>query len=164
MTSPFTTLRTPTVTLPSSYGTWRQDVHAALLAMLDAFRAAASTSGIVHMNYHALPDSISGDMPFTYIGEFGAPKVEFSNQVRTTTFSGTLGYVDSIERRDALDDRINEFIDLMRDLFTLNINILPPGILAITSEETGPKELRQGQLVYGHAEIGWSFVVQEGYR
>ena len=160
----FTTFRTPAVTLPTVYGTWRQDVHAALMAMLDAFRAAAPTQGIIHMDYHTLPDSLAGDNPFTYIGDF-TEDVNFSNQVRTTTFTGTLGYVESVgPDRQALDDHINAFMDLMRDLFTLNICVLPPGILAITSGDKGPREIRQGELVYGHAEIAWEFVVQEGYR
>ena len=163
MTSPFTTLRTPAVVVPATYGTWRQDLHAALMAMLDAFRATANTQGIIHADHHTLPDSLTGESPYTYIGDFQATE-QFSSQVRTTTFTGTIGYVDWLTNRDQLDDRINAFMDLMRDLFTLNINVLAPGILAIDSEDKGPKELRQDQVVMGHAEIAWSFVVQEGYR
>ena len=163
MTTPFSTPRTPVIVTPTVYGTWRQDVHNALMAMLTQFRADAITKGIIHAQWHALPDSLTGDSPFTYIGEI-EETVKHDMGLRTTDFLGTLGYVDQITDRQQLDDRINQFADLMRDLFTYNARLLDPGMLEQTAFHSGPAELRQGEVVLGHAVIGWHFNVQEGYR
>ena len=163
MTTPFSAARTPVIVLPTVYGTWRQDVHTALMTMLADFRAAALTQGIVHATWHALPDSLTGESPFTYIGSI-TESVKHDMDLRTTDFNGTLGYVDWITDRQQLDDRINQFADLMRDLFTYNARCLDPGMLEQTSAADAPPELRQGMVVLGHFEIGWHFNVQEGYR
>ena len=159
----FDPLHTTTVTLPTVYGSWRQSVHQALMDMLTAFRAAAVTKGVVHAAYHTLPDNLTGESPFTYIGDF-EETIDLGAWIRTTTFSGTIGYVDWMDDRNVLDDHINQFGDLMRDLFTVNYNVCPPGILSITDFDKGAKELSQGVIAYGHAEFRWEFTVQEGYR
>jgi hypothetical protein len=133
------------------------------MAMLAAFRAAAGTQGFIHRTESQLPDNLTGEIPFTYIGDVNETE-EHSNQVRTLTFKGELGYVDSIENRDQSNDRTNFFADYMRDLFTLNYNVLPPGILSQDDYQDPPAEISQGNVTMAHAMIRWTFTVQEGYR
>jgi hypothetical protein len=163
MTTPFTPFRTPTIVTPTQYGTWRQDVHNTILAMLATFQAASATQGYILQVFHALPDSITASLPFVYIADF-TETITHDGQTRTTLFEGSIAYVDLMTDREQVDDRINAFFDLMRDLFTYNYNILPPGIFAEVDADRGPKEIRQGLIVDAHAELRWTFSVQEGYR
>ena len=159
---------TITAVLPTSYQTNRQNVHALLIAIADAWIAYCQTNlatmfhnqGVVRVAWHHLPEDLSGEGPFVYIGDI-RERVTHDQQTRLTVFSGTLGYVDVLADPFETDDRVNAFSDYMRDIFTANARQLDPGMFQQTGASDAP-DVREGPYPFAHFVVDWTFTVQEG--
>lgn len=143
--------------IPSAYGTGRVDLVSSLASLLDAF--IASQPSIVRRRWNALPMSIVGERPFVYVGDM-TEVVTHDSGTRTTTTTGTVGYVDILADAAEASARADLFADYMRDLFTANAMIVGGGVL----EQTGSRdeELAQGQTRMLHVIITYTYVRQEG--
>ena len=146
-----------TPVIPTNLQTNRFDLHDAILAMLAAFKAAHP--GIVNQVWHARPAG-PGEFPLVYLGAINEAVIHDSG-LRQTTFTGTVVFVDTLAFAPETDERVNVFLDYMRDLFTANARIFTPGIF----EETG---VTDAELPWGPSvettgtAIHWRYVIQEG--
>jgi hypothetical protein len=165
-----------TAVIPSSFQTDRQDVHALLIAIADAWISYAETNGIVHglvrKRWHTLPEDLSDEGPFVYITEI-SERIVHDYGTRTTTFEGGLAYVDVLSDPEQTDDRVNSFADYMRDVFTANVETIAAYFGALGIPRSGMFEeisaqdeppLHEGPYPFAHFVVRWRYVVQGGYR
>ena len=146
-----------TATVPSSWQTRRQDLNDALSAIIAAFQAAVP--GVIRRQWSELPDTLMAEGPFIYLGDI-TESIQHDAQTRTTTFTGVIGYVDTLADREETNTRINVFADYMRDLFTANVRIMPTGVLVQTGFTEG--ELGQGNVRMTDPHLTFVFRIQEG--
>lgn len=146
------------VVIPATWTTDRAELNVAIIAIVDAFIAAVPN--IVRKSWNALPETLTGEGPFVYIG----PITEITRHdqgTRITEFAGQLGYVDVLSNPQETADRVAVFADYMRDLFTANYGILGQGVLEQTSF-LDEAELSQGALRFAAPALSWKFTVQRG--
>ncbi len=152
-----------TPVIPSEYQQDRQDLHDVISAIMDAF--IASENGQVGRAYAAsFPASLQGELPLIVMGDIEEAIVH-TTQLRITTFTGTVWYVDRFPEREAYSTRVNTWADRMRDLFTANGHIvLDDGLEAEMHQTTVQEgELRQGNVVFGAPGLTFVMTVQRGY-
>ena len=151
-------MTTPTVVLPGSFQTWRADVRAGVLAMLNLF--TASYPAVARVNYHALPMLRVGEGPFVYLSQI-VETVSHDADTRLTVFGGSFGYVDDLINPEDTAGRIDVWADFMRDVCTANARMFPFGMF----EQTG---LHEGEMPEGgpaeltNVLLDWRFTVNEG--
>lgn len=159
---------TPTPVLPSQWQTDAQDVHNAILDILTTFTAAYP--GYIRQVRHALPQSITAEGPFLYLGRI-REALAYSGGDSTigyglvqTRFEGEIGYVDVLVDPEETDARILVVRDALRQLFVVNARVLPAGIFQMTTMDDGP-ELQAGTNVrLTNVLFGWQFVILRGDR
>jgi hypothetical protein len=157
---------TGTAVIPSSFTTNRQDVHALVIAIADAWITYALANGIVkglvRKRWHTLPEDLSGEGPAVYLSEI-TERITHDMQTRTTVFEGAVAYFDVLSDPQETDDRVNAFADYMRDTFTANAQTLPYGMFEQYQAGEEPP-LHEGTTPFAHFVIRWRFTVQGGYR
>ena len=155
-----------TATIPSSFTTNRQDVHALVIAIADAWIAYALANGIVkglvRKRWHTLPEDLSGEGPAVYVTDI-FERITHDQQTRTTVFEGGVAYFDVRSEPQETDDRINAFADYMRDIFTANVQTLGYGIFEEYQAGDEPT-LHEGTTPFAHFMVRWRFTVLGGYR
>jgi len=149
-----------TPVIPPSYQTDRQDLNDAMAALIDAFIASESYA-IGRMFLTEVPDGYMGEGPLIVLGDI-VETIEHTMQIRITTFTCSMFYIDLITDRAEVNTRINTFADRMRDLLTYNPQITGKGELHQTgfSED----ERTQGRFVFAAPHVDFEYVVQEGYQ
>lgn len=149
--------------LPPTYtpNTNRQDLMAALAALVDAYIAQASYQ-LGRQFQSALPDTFTGEGPLIVVGDV-TEVIAHDAQIRRTVFSGSLFYVDFITDRAQVADRVDAWSDYMRDLFTYNASLVAPQHVLVQLSFT-EAEFTQGQLVFAAPSLQFEYRVQEGYR
>lgn len=160
---------TITAVLPSQHQTNRKDVHDLLISMADAWitycRANHVAEGAVRAAWHHLPEDLTGEGPFTYIGDI-SEAVSHDQGLRLTVFTGTVGYVDVLTDPMETDDRVNAFSDYMRDIFTANARTCEVGTgRSSMFQQIGARDasdLHEGPAPFAHFVVDWTFTVQEG--
>ncbi len=136
----------------------RQDTNDFLSDMLAAFQAVVP--GVVRKVWSEVPASASGEVPLVYLGEI-TESILHDSGLRGTTYSGVIGYVDVSPDNAEANTRANTFADYMRELFTANARIKPPGILRQSALREGTFE--QGPLRgFMHLLLDWEYVIQQG--
>lgn len=151
-------MTTPSVVMPSNLQTWRHDVRAGVLAMLNLF--TANYPNVTRINYQALPRLRVGEGPFCYLSDIVEAIIHDSG-TRTTLFTGSFGYVDSLVNPEDTADRVDVWADFMRDVCTANARMLPYGMF----EETGLHEAEMpegGPADLTNVLLNWRFFIQEG--
>jgi len=150
-----------TPVIPSSYQTDRQDLNGAIAALIDAFILSESYA-VGRIFWSEVPASLTGEAPMIVLGDI-VESVSHDMQVRITTFTGTLWYIDWITDRAEFNTRVNRWADRMRDLFTYNVSLVNP---KAELRQTGlqESELRQGDIVVGAPSLTFQYIVQQGYR
>jgi len=149
---------TPVIPVPPNTQTNRQNLDAALAALIDAFIVSESYA-VGRVWKSAMPANLTGEGPLIVMGDV-TEAISHDWQTRTTTFTGDLFYVDWVTDPDELNDRVNRWADKMRDLFTANAELLIVGVLQQTGFQEG--ELNQGGLVFAAPSIQFTYVIQEG--
>jgi len=150
-----------TPVIPSSYQTNRADLDEALVAIVDAFIASESYA-IGRKSASALPDLLTGEGPLIVVGDI-TEAIVHTMQLRITTFTGSILYVDWITDRQEYASRVNVFADRMRDLFTYNRSTVNPNAELF---QTGFSEgdITLGNITLGAPELSFKYVIQEGYQ
>lgn len=142
----------------SRWETDRQDTNDFLSEMIEAFRS--TVPGVVRKVWTEVPESSTGEVPLVYLGEI-TETITHDSGLRGTVYSGVIGYVDVSPSNEQANTRANTFADYMRELFTANARIKPPGILAQTGLREGTWE--QGPLRgFMHLLLDWQYVTQQG--
>ncbi len=149
-----------TPVIPTSYQTDRADLTAALTALIDAFIASESYA-VGRVFWPEIPDNLAGEGPIIALGEV-TETVQHTMQLRITTFTGELWYIDWITERSELKARVDRWADRMRDLLTYNPQITGKGELREITITEGTR--RQGTLEFDAPTLRFEYVVQEGYR
>lgn len=151
-----------TPVIPSSYQTNRQDLCDALEALIDAF--------IVSENYEIgrvflmdMPDTFTAEGPTIAIGEI-TESVVHDMQTRTTTFSGSLFWLDVFPSHEEYRARVNTWADHMRDLFTENPSIVNAASGVLEQVAFMEDERQQGAFTIAAPHVDFVFRIQEGYR
>lgn len=148
--------------LPSSYQSDRQDLCDALEALIDAFIQQQSyTIGRVFLM--SMPDNYMAEGPIIAIGDI-TEQVVHDAQTRTTTFSGSLFYLDTFPDHAEYRARVNAFADKMRDLFTENPRIVNPDAGELYEQGFAEDERTQGPFTFGAPHLDFVYRIQEGYR
>jgi hypothetical protein len=147
------------IVVPTSrWETNRADLNDALQQIIAAFQT--TVPGVIQKFWSEIPESYTGELPLIYLGELPETIIH-DDGLRQTTWRGTLNYVDtSPDNRDA-NNRSNIFADYMREMFTANARVIPPGIL----QQTGLSETRAAQGPLGgfmQTVVEFQYVVQEG--
>lgn len=160
MTDPFVgPTNTPAPVLPTDWQTQRQDIQAAITAMVNLF--VASYANYIRKVWQERPQSATGEGPFIYIGRI-IETITHDAGLRQTKFAGRIGYVDVLADPSETNTRINVFGDFMREVMTANARMLPAGIFQEEGFDDSP-EFKQGASVYlTDVQIDWTFVVLEG--
>lgn len=152
-----------TPVLPPTYTPQRdrQDLVAAMEALVDAYIAQAGFQ-LGRQWQSALPDSFTGEGPLIVLGDI-TETIRHDAQLRHTLFAGSLFYVDFITDRTQTGERIDQWADYMRDLFTYNASLVNPAQV-LTQVGFAEGEFTQGSLVFAAPSVAWEYRVQEGYR
>lgn len=146
------------VVIPSSWDPLRQDLNDALMAMIAGFQAVVPTA--VRKAWSEIPQSYTGETPLVYLGEI-TEGITHDSGLRTSLFTGLIGYVDVSPDNQEANTRANSFADYFREVFTANARVIPPGIL----QETGLREApaAEGPLTgFMHLVLDYTYKVQEG--
>lgn len=152
---------TYTPVIPGSYQSNRQDLNDALEAIINAFIASESYA-IGRKFMSEMPDLVAGEGPLIILGDI-SEAIQHTMQLRITTFTGSLIYLDWITARGEYNTRVNRFADKMRDLFTYNRSTVnPDAVLQQTGFEEG--EMQLGNLTFGVPQVNYTYVIQEGYQ
>ena len=154
------------VNVPANLSPSRQALNDALSAILAAFMTANPT--VVRRYWSELPASLNGEAAFVYQGPINET-IAHDAGTRSTTFRGSLGYVDFIGDPEETNTRCNTFADFMREWFTANYHILVNtssgpyyGILEQTALIDGPTELVQGSTRMTDVRLEFTFNPLEG--
>lgn len=156
----------PVVT-PVNLSPSRQALNDAVQALLTAFITA--NPNVVRRYWSELPQALDGETPFVYQGAINET-ITHDAGIRSTLFTGSIGYVDVLADPQETNTRINAFADFMREWFTANYAITFTttdgpyyGILQQTSLIDGPTELVQGANVrLTDVRLEFTFNPQEG--
>lgn len=151
---------TYTPVIPASYQTDRQDLNDALGVLIDAFIVSESYA-VGRKFMSEMPDSLTGEGPLIVLGDI-TETVQHTMQLRITTFSGSIFYIDSFPSRTEYNTRVNAFADRMRDLLTYNVQITGKGELRQVS--FAEDERQQGRIIVGAPHVDYEYIVQEGYQ
>ena len=150
---------TYTVVVPTTrWETNRQDLNDALDQIVAAFQA--QVPNVIRKFFSELPETYTGEVPLVYLGELTETLIHDAG-LRQTTWAGQIGYVDTSPDNREANTRANTFADYMREMFTANARVIPPGIL----RQTDLRETRAEQgSIRGlmHLVLGFEYVVQEG--
>lgn len=104
--------------------TFRNDIVVALLAVLNAQKAATPTQ--LRAVYSARPGSFP-EVPCAYIGE-RSETIRHDAQTRTRTFTGlSVVLVDTFVDATQTSDRMDDLVDLLVDRFTAAYAQVPGG-------------------------------------
>lgn len=147
-----------TPVIPTSWTSSRQDLNAALEALIQAY-IEASDWAVVRKFWSELPQSLTAEGPAAILSEV-TETVSHDSGTRTTLFDGRLVYVDFLTDPVEVNARINVFADRMRDLFTANASILPPYLLEQTGFQEG--EMEQGTVRVQAPFVTFRLAVLEG--
>ena len=155
----------PVVT-PANLSPSRQALNDALAAIMAAFITANPT--VVRRYWSELPASLNGEASFVYQGPINET-ITHDGGLRSTLFTGSLGYVDFISDPEETNTRINTFADFMREWFTANYHILVStstgpyyGVLQETALIDGPTELVQANTRMTDVRLEFTFNPLEG--
>lgn len=144
--------------IPTEYSTRRADLYEALGVLVDAFIASESYQcGRAFRT--TVPDSLTREVPLIVIGdvtEVSQPTI----QLRVTTFTVQLYYLDWVTDREEFAARVNRWADRMRDLLRFNARLIPDGVLVHTGFQPG--EMQQGKVVLGAPFVTVLYEVQDG--
>lgn len=151
-----------TPVIPTSYQSDRQDLHDAIEALVDAFIASESYA-IGRKFLGELPDSFFTEGPLIVIGQI-TEQIVHDVQTRTTTFSGSLFFIDTTSDHEEYSTRVNTFADRMRDLFTENPRLVNPGAGELYQTAFTEDERAQGRFTFGAPHVDFIYRIQEGYR
>jgi hypothetical protein len=150
---------TYTVVVPTTrWETNRQDLNDALDQIVAAFQA--QVPNVIRKFFSELPETYTGELPLVYLGPLTESIIHDAG-LRQTKWNGEIGYVDTSPDNREANTRSNTFADYMREMFTANARVIPPGIL----QQTGLDEARaeQGALRgFMHTVLRFTYVVQEG--
>lgn len=154
---------TYTPNIPATYQQDRQDLNDVIEAIVRAFMASENYQ-IGRAYASEFPAGLQGELPLIVLGDI-EEQIVHTTQLRITTFTGTLWYIDQFPERSAYNTRVNAFADKMRDLFSANGHItLADGLEAEMHQTTFQEgELRQGNVVFGAPGLGFTMTVQRGY-
>lgn len=147
-----------TPVIPTDWTSSRQDLNAALEALIQAF-IASTDYAVVRKFWSELPQSVTGEGPAAILTEV-TEAITHDQGTRNTLFEGRLVYIDFITDPVEVNARINLWADRMRDLFTANARILAPYMLEQTGFQEG--ELEQGMVRVQAPYITFRMVVLEG--
>ena len=158
---------TYTVVIPPVQNATRQALNDILAAIIAAFMA--NTPGVVRKYWSEVPQSLTGEGPFVYQGPINEDLTHDSG-IRTTTYRGSLGYVDVLADPQETNTRCNTWADFMREMFTFNARISVgatgtgsvDAVLRETRLVDGPTELVQGNARLTDMLLEFEFNVQEG--
>lgn len=155
----------PVVT-PANLSPSRQALNDALSAIMAAFITANPTC--VRRYWSEVPASLNGEAAFVYQGPINEA-ITHDSGLRSTVFTGSLGYVDFLADPSETNTRVNTFADFMREWFTANYHILVStttgpyyGVLQETAFIDGPTELVQGNTRMTDARLEFTFNPLEG--
>jgi len=102
--------------------TFRQDVTAGLVTILDAFIAANPT--ILRRSERAQPPSVMGDLPLAFVD--GRPeRIRHDSGTRERVMSPSIVVVSSIGDNVETVVRHDVLVDLLVDHFTANPHVMP---------------------------------------
>ena len=136
----------------------RQDLNDLLSDMIAAFQA--QVPGVIRKQWSEIPASFTGETPLIYLGDL-VETITHDSGLRVTKWAGQIGYVDTSPDNQEANTRANVFADYMRELFTANARIKPPGILAQTGLREAPAT--DGPLHgFMHLVLDFTFQMQEG--
>ena len=144
--------------IPTTWDPLRQEVNDFIDAIIASFQQVVP--GVVVKRWTEIPQSFTGEVPLVYLGAIIEQELHDMG-LRTTTFVGEIGYIDSSPDNEEANKRANSFADYFRELFTANARILPPGIF----QQTGLREATatQGPLQgFMHLVVDYTYRVQEG--
>jgi hypothetical protein len=144
--------------IPTTWDPTRQDVNDFLAAILSGFMAAVP--GVIRKQWSEIPQALTGEVPLVYLSAI-TERIVHDSGLRQTLFTGQIVYVDVAPDNEEANTRANSFADYMREVFTANARILPPGIF----QEIG---LREGSISQGPLQgfmqlvADYTYVVLEG--
>jgi|GEM_PF-2684173 len=142
----------------TKWETNRQDLNDALTAMIAAFQAVVPN--VIRVQYSEIPASMTGEVPLVYLDAI-TETILHDKGLRGTTYSGSIGYIDTSPDNEEANTRANIFADYMRELFTANARVLTNGILQQTRLAEAPAS--QGPLTgFMHLVLDFEYVVQQG--
>ena len=146
---------TPTVTdggVTWSVGTgFRQALQDGVVGIVRTFAAANPT--ILRAVRHTRPRSLTTvELPVFWVGDFNET-IETSQGVRTRTMQGFSCYAaDRLGEQMESDDRINFLVDVLTDLFTLNLHAAG-GYSLFQHTATIDQEFDEGGVIFPGAEF-----------
>lgn len=144
--------------IPPDYSSHRADLYEALGALVDAFIASESYQcGRAFRT--SVPDTLTAEVPLIVIGDV-TEQSQPTIQLRVTTFTVQLYYLDWITARAEFVARVNRWADRMRDLLRFNARLIPDGVLVHTGFQPG--EMQQGKVVLGAPYVTILYEVQDG--
>ncbi len=146
--------------IPPSYRTDRADLRAAIGAMVDAFIQSESYQ-IGRMFLSEMPDNFMAEGPLIVISDIGE-EVVHDIQTRTSTFRGSLYWIDVFPDHDEYARRVDIFADHMRDLFTYNARLVDPAAGELYQAAFSEEERSQGPFTFGTPHVDFVYRVQVG--
>ena len=153
--------------IPTTWNPTRQALNDMLSAIIAGFQAAVP--GVIRKYWSEVPQSLTAEGPFVYQGSINEV-ITHDSGLRSTTFSGSIGYVDVLANPQETNTRCNAFADYMREVFTANARISVgatgtggvDGILQQVALVDGPTELVQGNARLTDMRLDFTFQVLEG--
>lgn len=124
--------------------TFRVDMRAAMLVILEAQKAATPT--LLRKTAASKPGKFA-ELPLAYIGT-ASESITYDSGTRTRTLIPTVQLVDAYTSSDQTADRLDELADALVDRFTAAIQAIPNTILQLTSitpNEIESVDLKAGQ-------------------
>jgi hypothetical protein len=129
--------------------TFRQDLRAALVAVLTEFRV--ENPGLLRAVHAARPESL-GELPAAYVGSF-AETITHTAGTRERAMRPSVLVVDTLEENAETARRLDVLVDLLVDRFTANVRRIGTSIIEPVSVTDG--ELAVGDAFYRTVEIGF---------
>jgi hypothetical protein len=129
--------------------TFRQDLRAALVAVLTEFRV--ENPGLLRAVHAARPESL-GELPAAYVGPF-AETITHTAGTRERAMRPSVLVVDTLEENAETAQRLDVLVDLLVDRFTANVRRIGTSIIEPVSVTDG--ELAVGDAFYRTVEIGF---------
>ena len=151
---------TLSITTPVNFSTFRADTVAALLAVLNAYKAANPTK-LKHL-YTARPGSFP-ELPCAYIGNRNE-SITHDSGTRTRSLGPTVVLVDAFTDYAEQTDRMDVLVDGLVEWFTANPRIIGTGAGTVLQMDgatdteielagaTGPVFYRACVLTFGQTE------------
>jgi hypothetical protein len=148
--------------IPSNLQSDRQDLRNAIMALLGAVQTAKP--GIINQAWRARPAGV-GEFPLAYISDINESSIH-DGGTRTSTFTGSIVYVDTLSNATETKARVDIFLDYIRDLLTANYDIVAQEVPSAGKfEQIGVTDVEESwgtNVETAATAILWRIVMQRG--